>query len=45
MLKLTAKEAYDYYEHMKKDEEGCFITSCCCPIWVSLIQNSFPQIL
>ncbi|WP_272869153.1 [Fe-Fe] hydrogenase large subunit C-terminal domain-containing protein, partial [Clostridioides difficile] len=28
---LTAKEAYDYYEHMKKDEEGCFITSCCCP--------------
>ncbi|MDI3074045.1 [Fe-Fe] hydrogenase large subunit C-terminal domain-containing protein [Clostridioides difficile] len=42
---LTAKEAYDYYEHMKKDEEGCFITSCCCPIWVSLIQNSFPQIL
>lgn len=42
---LTAKEAYEYYNHMKDNKEECFITSCCCPIWVSLIQKSFPEIL
>lgn len=34
---FIVKEVYDYYEYMKKDEEGCFIISCCCFIWVSLI--------
>ncbi|WP_042276073.1 [Fe-Fe] hydrogenase large subunit C-terminal domain-containing protein [Faecalimicrobium dakarense] len=42
---LTAKEAYDYCDHMKNHEDGYYITSCCCPIWVGLIQSSFPEIL
>lgn len=42
---LTVKEAYDYCEHMKTQEDGCFITSCCCPVWVSLIQSNYPQIV
>lgn len=42
---LTAKEAYDYCNHMKNHEDGYYITSCCCPVWVGLIQSSFPEIL
>lgn len=42
---LTVKEAYDYCEHMKNHEDGYFITSCCCPVWVSLIQSNYPQIV
>ncbi|MGL5312361.1 MAG: [Fe-Fe] hydrogenase large subunit C-terminal domain-containing protein [Peptostreptococcaceae bacterium] len=42
---LTVKEAYDYCEHMKNHEDGYFITSCCCPVWVSLIQSNYPKIV
>ena len=42
---LTIKEAYEYCNHMKEDKEGYFVTSCCCPVWVNLIQKSYPQIL
>lgn len=42
---LTAKEAYEYQHHMENKDHGYFITSCCCPIWVSLIEHSFPEIL
>jgi iron only hydrogenase large subunit-like protein len=42
---LTAKEAYEYQHHIENKESGYFITSCCCPIWVSLIQHSFPEII
>ena len=42
---LTVKEAFEYCEHMKQNEDGYFITSCCCPVWISLIQNNFPEIL
>lgn len=42
---LTAKEAYEYRQHMENKEEGYFITSCCCPIWISLLQHSYPEIL
>ncbi len=38
---LTAKEAYSFYENMNNNKEF-FITSCCCPVWVNLIQNKFP---
>ena len=30
---------------MKENKEGYFVTSCCCPVWVNLIQKSYPQIL
>lgn len=42
---LTAKESFEYCEHMETNEDGYFITSCCCPVWISLIQNNFPEIL
>ncbi|MGL5695310.1 MAG: [Fe-Fe] hydrogenase large subunit C-terminal domain-containing protein [Peptostreptococcaceae bacterium] len=41
---LTLKESYDYYEHMRNNSNEFFITSCCCPVWVSLIKNKFPDI-
>ncbi|MGL6107924.1 [Fe-Fe] hydrogenase large subunit C-terminal domain-containing protein [Romboutsia sp.] len=42
---LTVKEAYDYCEHIEGKESEYFITSCCCPVWVSLIQKDYPEIL
>ncbi|MGL5345976.1 MAG: [Fe-Fe] hydrogenase large subunit C-terminal domain-containing protein [Peptostreptococcaceae bacterium] len=42
---LTVKEAYEYCKHMNKNEEGYFITSCCCPVWVSLVQSNYPKIV
>lgn len=42
---LTVKEAYDYCEHMKTHENRYFITSCCCPVWISLIKSNYPQIV
>lgn len=42
---LTAKEAYEYCEHMKENPEGYFITSCCCPVWVGMIENNFKHVL
>ena len=42
---LTIIEAYPYYEHMKNNNKDYFITSCCCPVWVSLIKSKFPEIV
>lgn len=42
---LTLKESYEYCNHMKEHKDGYFITSCCCPVWVSLIQKNYPQLL
>lgn len=41
---LTAKEAFEYCDHMKESEFNYFITSC-CPVWVSMIKNNFPEVL
>lgn len=40
---LTVKEAYEF-DHMVKTEKDFFITSCCCPVWVGLIQKNFKDI-
>lgn len=42
---LSAKESYEYYHHMKTNEGKYFITSCCCPVWVSMIQKNYTQIV
>lgn len=42
---LSAKEAYEYVNHIKEHDGEYFITSCCCPVWVSLIQNNFPNLI
>lgn len=42
---LSAKESYEYHHHMKTSEGKYFITSCCCPVWVSMIQKNYTQIV
>lgn len=41
---ITIKEAFEYDEHIK-DEHDFLITSCCCPIWIKLIENKFPDLM
>ncbi|WP_425057786.1 hypothetical protein SCACP_23260 [Sporomusa carbonis] len=41
---ITIKEAFEYDEHVKDDEHDFLITSCCCPIWIKLIENKFPDL-
>ena len=41
---ITIKEAFEYDEHVK-DEHDFLITSCCCPIWIKLIENKFPDLM
>lgn len=41
---ITIKEAFEYDEHVK-DENDFLITSCCCPIWIKLIENKFPDLM
>ena len=41
---LTVKEAYEYCSHIENNN-NYFVTSCCCPVWLSLIKNKFPEIL
>ncbi|QDR81108.1 [Fe-Fe] hydrogenase large subunit C-terminal domain-containing protein [Sporomusa termitida] len=41
---ITIKEAFEYDEHVK-DAHDFLITSCCCPIWIKLIENKFPDLL
>ena len=41
---LTIIEAYHYYDHIQNNNKDYFITSCCCPVWVSLIKSKFPEI-
>ncbi|SDE18630.1 [Fe-Fe] hydrogenase large subunit C-terminal domain-containing protein [Sporomusa acidovorans] len=41
---VTIKEAFEYNEHVK-GEHDFLITSCCCPIWIKLIENKFPDLM
>lgn len=40
---LTVKESYEYCSHIENNNKY-FVTSCCCPVWLSLIKNKFPEI-
>ncbi len=41
---LTLKEALEFQHNMKRP--GAFqLTSCCCPIWIKLIQKDFNKIV
>lgn len=40
---LTLKEALEFSLNMKT-EKGFQLTSCCCPIWISLIRRDFQKI-
>lgn len=41
---LTMKEAYEY-KHLMNNKKEYFITSCCCPVWVNMIQKKYPTLL
>ena len=41
---ITMKEAFEFNEHVKKSSDF-LITSCCCPVWIKLIENKFPQLV
>ncbi|HYE09937.1 MAG TPA: [Fe-Fe] hydrogenase large subunit C-terminal domain-containing protein [Patescibacteria group bacterium] len=40
---LTIKEAYEF-NHLVKNEEDFFLTSCCCPVWFNMIKTNYPDI-
>ena len=40
---ITMKEAFEFDEHVR--EIGDFlITSCCCPVWIKLIEGRYPDL-
>jgi len=41
---ITIKEAFEFDHHVK-DSTDFLITSCCCPIWIKLIETKFPDLL
>ena len=41
---LTLKEALEFVRHVKK--EGDFqLTSCCCPVWISMIRDIYKDLV
>lgn len=41
---LTLKEALEFDAHVK--EKGDFqLTSCCCPVWISLLRKNCPELM
>lgn len=40
---ITMKEAFEFDEHLSEPSDF-FITSCCCPVWIKLIQNKYPEL-
>ncbi len=40
---LTLKEALEFYHNQEKPE-NFQLTSCCCPVWISLIRRHFQEI-
>lgn len=41
---VTVKEAFEFDEHVKTADDF-LITSCCCPVWIKLIENKFPDLV
>ncbi len=40
---LTIREAFEF-NHLVKNEEDFFLTSCCCPVWFNLTKKHYPDI-
>jgi iron only hydrogenase large subunit-like protein len=40
---LTIKEAFEF-NHLVKNEQDFFLTSCCCPVWFNMVKKSYPEI-
>jgi iron only hydrogenase large subunit-like protein len=41
---LTLREAYEF-ERLVHTKEDYLITSCCCPIWMNMVQKGYPELL
>lgn len=41
---LTLREAYEF-ERLVHEKEDYLITSCCCPIWMNMVQKGYPELL
>lgn len=41
---LTLKEALEFDESIKKDEDY-MLTSCCCPMWIGMISKVYNQLI
>lgn len=41
---LSIKEAYEF-DHFVKEEKDFMLTSCCCPVWIGLIEKKFPNLI
>lgn len=41
---ITIKEAFEF-DHFVKNDKDFLITSCCCPVWIKLIENKFPELM
>ncbi|MFZ5352274.1 MAG: [Fe-Fe] hydrogenase large subunit C-terminal domain-containing protein [Bacillota bacterium] len=41
---LTLREVYEF-DHIVKKHGDYLITSCCCPIWMSMVQKGYPELL
>ncbi|AGB40840.1 iron only hydrogenase large subunit [Halobacteroides halobius DSM 5150] len=40
---LTIKEAFEFNDLVNKQGDF-FLTSCCCPVWIGLVENNYPQL-
>ncbi|EAX47170.1 hydrogenase large subunit domain protein [Thermosinus carboxydivorans Nor1] len=41
---ITMKEAFEY-DHFVQTETDFMLTSCCCPVWIKLIESRFPELI
>ena len=41
---LTLREAYEF-ERLVHEKKDYLITSCCCPIWMNMVQKGYPELL
>ena len=41
---ITIKETFEFNHHVKEATDF-LITSCCCPVWIKLIETKFPDLL
>lgn len=41
---ITIKEVFEFDERVKT-EKDFLLTSCCCPVWIKLIENKYPDLV
>ena len=41
---LTIKEAFEF-DHLVTTTDDFFLTSCCCPVWINMVEKAYPDLL